>query len=282
MVDTLTFVTNYPLRLTPEMFYKENNRATRHRFKNFHIEVNKHYPVTRVNGSLSSFVNNGANYPLIKPSDVNEAIKSLCSDLEINANDCRIERIDTAIDIQTKVIINPYDITSIKNKFMWGQSEENSINTKISSIQRLVIYQNGKHNDREIGLRLESRYLSRPFARTLNDLNTKALSHSANNILTLINDYEFKAPEIDVIGQFNPKVKPTKKEIDKILGNAYLHLLSEVEFQNLLNILKSLETDRRLIKAYQAQRFEAIKNFKKGVIIDPIQLFKDELNKILL
>ena len=277
MVDTLNFrVLN--LEIPPEYFVREMKNGTRYNFGGYSIETAKYYPVTRFVGSLSTFANNGVNYPLISSGDVVSHLRALSDTLGFNLNDATVERIDLAFDLKTKYPLDPFDFSFQDKKFMWAKSDEgNYINYNISSIRKMVLYQNGSHNDRPTGLRLESRYIARPFAKTLNDLKEPLIKLVSNNLIPTLEQMQYKPPTFDISKGITAKMG--KKDIDKLMTSGYMYQLNEPEFKRLLIMLETVGgVEKRILKQYRIQRLEAIRLFQIGKI-DPIKQFINLIKK---
>lgn len=277
MVDTLNFRV-HNLTIPPEHFAKELKGAIRYNFGGYSIETAKYYPVTRFVGSLSTFANNGANYPLIASGDVVGNLRALSDTLGFNLNDATVERIDLAFDLKTKYALNPFDFSFQDKKFMWAKSDEgNYINYNINSIRKMVLYQNGEHNERPTGLRLESRYIARPFAKTLNDLKEPLIKLVSNNLIPTLEQMQYKPPTFDITKGITAKMG--KKDIDKLMTSGYMYQLNEVQFKNLLIQLETVGgVEKRILKQYRLQRLEAIRLFQIGKI-DPIKQFINLIKK---
>lgn len=277
MVDTLNFrVLN--LEIPPEYFVREMKNGTRYNFGGYSIETAKYYPVTRFVGSLSTFANNGVNYPLISSGDVVSHLRALSDTLGFNLNDATVERIDLAFDLKTKYPLDPFDFSFQDKKFMWAKSDEgNYINYNINSIRKMVLYQNGSHNDRPTGLRLESRYVARPFAKTLNDLKEPLIKLVSNNLIPTLEAMQYKPPTFDISKGISAKMG--KKDIDKLMTSGYMYQLNEPEFKRLLIMLETVGgVEKRILKQYRIQRLEAIRLFQIGKI-DPIKQFINLIKK---
>lgn len=277
MVDTLNFRV-HNLEIPAEYFVKEMKNSTRYNFNGYSIDTAKYYPVTRFVGSLSTFANNGANYPLMAAGDVVGNLRALSDTLGFNMNDATVERIDLAFDLKTKYPLDPFDFSFQDKNFMWAKSDEgNYINYNINSIRKMVLYQNGAHNNRPTGLRLESRYIARPFARTLNDLKEPLLKLVSNNLIPTLESMQYKPQTFEVSKGITGKMG--KKDIDKLMASGFMYQLNEVEFKRLLTQLETVGgVEKRLLKQYRLQRFEAIRLFKIGKI-DPIKQFINLIKK---
>jgi hypothetical protein len=278
MVDTLNFRVNN-LAIPSVYFVKETTKGLRYNFGGYSIETAKYYPVTRFIGSLSTLANGGANYPLIGLNDVTNNLRALSDTLGFNLHDAKIERIDLAFDLKTKYPLDPFDFSFVDKKFMWAKSEEgNYINYNLNSTQKLAIYQNGAHNDRPTGLRLESRYIARPFARALSDLKEPLLKLVSTNLIPTLENMQYKPPTFEVSKGITAKMG--KKDIDKLLISGFMYQLNEVEFRQLLkNLEVSGGVEKRLLKQYRLQRFEAIRLFKIGKM-EPIKQFINLISKL--
>ena len=277
MVDTLNFrVCN--LTVPPELFVKETSKVVRYKLGTYTIETAKYYPVSRFVGSLSTFANGGLNYPLIASSDVKSNLQAISDTLGFSLFDAQIERIDLAFDLKTRYPIDPYNFVSNKG-FMWAKSDEpNYINYELNSFQKLVIYANGKHNQRPTGLRLENRFNTKPFARNLSDITPKLLKTISGSIIRNIETLEYKVPELDITKGFTEKMG--KKELDKLFSSAYLYTLNEIQFSQLIKLLEFQGVEKRLLNQYKKQRIEAIRTQRIGSKIDPIKQFINLINKV--
>lgn len=277
MIDTLNFrVCN--LTVPPELFVKETSKVVRYKLGTYTIETAKYYPVSRFVGSLSTFANGGTNYPLIASSDVKSNLQAISDTLGFSLFDAQIERIDLAFDLKTRYPIDPYNFVSNKG-FMWAKSDEpNYINYELNSFQKLVIYANGKHNQRPTGLRLENRFNTKPFARNLSDITPKLLKTISGSIIRNIETLEYKVPEIDITKGFTEKMG--KKELDKLFSSAYLYTLDEIQFSQLIKLLEFQGVEKRLLNQYKKQRIEAIRMQRIGSKIDPIKQFINLINKV--
>lgn len=277
MIDTLNFrVCN--LTLPPELFIKETSKVVRYKLGTYTIETAKYYPVSRFVGSLSTFANNGTNYPIIESSNVTGHLQAISDTLGFSLFDAQIERIDLAFDLKTRYPIDPYNFVSNKG-FMWAKSDEpNYINYELNSFQKLVIYANGKHNDRPTGLRLENRFNTKPFARNLSDITPKLLKTISGSIIRNIETLEYKVPELDITKGFTEKMG--KKELDKLFSSAYLYTLDEIQFSQLIKLLEFQGVEKRLLNQYKKQRIEAIRMQRIGSKIDPIKQFINLINKV--
>ena len=277
MIDTLNFrVCN--LTVPPELFIKETSKVVRYKLGTYTIETAKYYPVSRFVGSLSTFANNGTNYPIIESSNVTGHLQAISDTLGFSLFDAQIERIDLAFDLKTRYPIDPYNFVSNKG-FMWAKSDEpNYINYELNSFQKLVIYANGKHNDRPTGLRLENRFNTKPFARNLSDITPKLLKTISGSIIRNIETLEYKVPELDITKGFTEKMG--KKELDKLFSSAYLYTLDEIQFSQLIKLLEFQGVEKRLLNQYKKQRIEAIRMQRIGSKIDPIKQFINLINKV--
>lgn len=277
MIDTLNFrVCN--LTVPPELFIKETSKVVRYKLGTYTIETAKYYPVSRFVGSLSTFANNGTNYPIIESSSVTGHLQAISDTLGFSLFDAQIERIDLAFDLKTRYPIDPYNFVSNKG-FMWAKSDEpNYINYELNSFQKLVIYANGKHNDRPTGLRLENRFNTKPFARNLSDITPKLLKTISGSIIRNIETLEYKVPELDITKGFTEKMG--KKELDKLFSSAYLYTLDEIQFSQLIKLLEFQGVEKRLLNQYKKQRIEAIRMQRIGSKIDPIKQFINLINKV--
>lgn len=162
---------------------------------------------------------------------------------------------------------------------MWAKSDEpNYINYELNSFQKLVIYANGKHNQRPTGLRLENRFNTKPFARNLSDITPKLLKTISGSIIRNIETLEYKVPEIDITKGFT--IKMGKKELDKLFSSAYLYTLDEIQFSQLIKLLEFQGVEKRLLNQYKKQRIEAIRIQRIGSKIDPIKQFINLINKV--
>jgi hypothetical protein len=278
MIDTLNFrVCN--LTLPPELFVKETTKAIRYKFGSYTIETAKYYPISRFVGSLSTFANNGTNYPLIASNDVTGQIKAISDTLGFNLHDAMVERIDLAFDLKTRYPLDPYNFTTDKG-YMWAKSEEggNYINYEMNSFQKMVIYQNGEHNQRPTGLRLENRYITKPFARHLSDISPKLLKTISGSIIRNIETFNYKVPDFDITKAFTEKMG--KKDLDNIFSSGYLYTLNEIQFSQLYKVLELQGVEKRLLNLYKKERLKAIRLQNIGSKIDPIKQFINLINKV--
>lgn len=278
MVDTLNFrVCN--LTIPPELFIKETSKAIRYKLGSYTMETAKHYPVTRFVGSLSTFANGDANYPIIASGDVVGNLRALSDTLGFSMFDAKVERIDLAFDLKTRYPLDPYNFVSDKS-FMWAKSNEggNYINYELNSFQKLVIYANGIHNNRPLGLRLENRFSTKPFARTLSDINTSILKTVSTGTIRNIERLEYRVPEFDITKGFIEKMG--KKELDNLLSAGYLFTLNDIQFAQLYKLLEFQGVEKRVLRHYKKLRIEAIRTQRIGAKIDPIKQFINLINKV--
>ena len=270
----------------------DNTFRKSNRFRNFNTKLGFNFRIlfdgkTIINGSLSEFYNkineiSNTNYPLIPINDIDLAINAFTDIFNFKPGYLDITRLDLAVDCN---IDNIYDLKNIidpTKKFKTGlYNELNNSIYFLAKKDKLVIlfYQNYDKPGRPPGIRYETRFVNNIPVKILPELSKKKIQNIVPYLDHNLNGFNYKVESFDIFHNQNKKL--TYKEINKLFYTSGLIHVNTMSFNNFIKLLKNEKTDRHVIKRLENERNNAIKEAEKQLIINPLDLLRNQLNSII-
>lgn len=279
MIDKIEVkVFNYDL---PDFLIREDQIGNKVSFSFYNIKGHYYRDSKTANivGSLSAFINNGLNsYPLIKLSDVHDAIEYLLSCMDINPFDTHLKSLEIAFDVSSS---EKYDLTRIilpgnkLYKLFESQKNEFNVSFKLNRYEDIKIYENGIWNGRPEGYREELTIKNKGLpVRALEMWTPRTIYHLRDKVELITNKLIFNEPN------FLPNHLDCRSlsQIQKRDHLTYISKLSEPEFRAYLSILNITDRKKREI---EKNRLQFLKSQQPYLDQDLKQIFLNTLNNLL-
>jgi hypothetical protein len=285
MIDTIHLKTIETIKLD-STFRKSNkfrNFSTKLGF-NFRIFYNGH---TVIHGSLSEFYNkineiSNTNYPLIPVEDIDLAINVFTDIFDFKPGYLDVTRLDLAIDCSMENLYDLNNITNQNKEFTAAlyNEKEGSIYFK-SKKNKLVIlfYQNFNKPNRPNGIRYETRFVNNIPVKILPELNKKKIENIVPFLDHNLASFNYKVENYDIL--YDQATKLNYKNIKEIFYTTGLIHTNNMTFNNFIGLLKSMNIDRHIVNRLEKERNNAINQAQNQLIINPLDLLRNQLNSII-